>query len=834
MALNGPPRLAYGGVAIATRVAGVALDVSGSRMMDRVVRGRVWIGVIAFSLIGLVAMQVSMLKLNSGISRAAQTVTTLERSNSALRSQITSLSAGDRIQRLATASGLVMPAPGDIAYLRAGSLGEDAARAARRMRPPSPLTVGLAGGPTPTGLQDVPAPPGAVTPQATTTPAPTTATTTTTAPATGGATTAAPATGTAAPVTAAPTGAATAPAARRRPGHAEHAGGGARRGRIRRRHAASNDAHTLVAQLWRRRPLRTMAGLTERRIGLLFAIFLGLLVLAAGRTLWLGGVRAEALQRAATTQQVDEIEIPARRGAISDRNGIELAVSEPAADVAATPYLVKRPLRAAARLAPLLGSTERKVLTKLSSESGFVYLARNLPASKAEKIKKLKIDGLQFIPSSRRNYPAKSLASQVLGGVGVDGEGQGGLEYRFDDVLRGTDGTRRIVKDALGDPIVLQETERAVAGKDLGLTLDAQLQGKVEDVLAEVGAKWRPKGATAVVMDPRTSTVLALANWPRVDANDFGSAPEYAGQNRAVGFNYEPGSTFKAFTVAAALEDKVVTPNDVFSLPPSITVADRTIEEAHERGGIDLTVSQILAQSSNVGTVKIGLKIGPDRFDHWVRRFGFGRPTGVELPGEERGQVLKRKQYSGSSMGNLPIGQGESVTPMQLTAAYAAIANDGVLRRPRIVASIGDRPTNGARRAARDLAAHRRAAAHDALRRRRGRRHRRRRRDRRLHARRQDRHRQQDRVEHRRVLQDALHRVVRRLRAGARPEAARDGHGRRAAGRDLRRLGGGTGVSGDHALRVALPAHRAGLRRPAASRVPVGRNILRASPRTDR
>src|SRR5215207_6195094 len=213
MAASGPPRLAYGGVAIATRVAGVALDVSGSRMMDRVVRGRVWIGVIAFSLIGLVAMQVSMLKLNSGIGRAAQTVTTLERSNSALRSQITGLSAGDRIQKLAEARGLVMPAPGDVAYLRAGNLGEDAARAARRMRPPSPLTVGFAGGATAVGLQDVPAPPGAVTPPATTTPAPTTATATpTTAPATGGATTAAPATGTAAPVTAAPTGAATAPA----------------------------------------------------------------------------------------------------------------------------------------------------------------------------------------------------------------------------------------------------------------------------------------------------------------------------------------------------------------------------------------------------------------------------------------------------------------------------------------------------------------------------------------------------------------------------------------------------------------------------------------------
>ena len=436
-------------------------------------------------------------------------------------------------------------------------------------------------------------------------------------------------------------------------------------------------------------------GLTERRIGLLFAIFLGLLVLAAGRTLWLGGVRAEALQKAATTQQVDEIDLPARRGAISDRNGVELAVSEPAADVAATPYLVKSPLRVARRIAPLLDSTEAKVLEKLDAKGGFVYLERNLSGAKAEKLKAMRIEGLQFIPSARRNYPRRWLASQLLGWVGVDGDGQGGLEYRYNDVLRGIDGKRRIVKDALGDPIVLQETKRSVAGEDLKLTLDAQLQGKVEDVLADVGAKWRPKGATAIVMDPRSSTVLALANWPRVDANDFGSAPGYAGQNRAVGFIYEPGSTFKAFTVAGALQDRVVKPDEFFNLPPTITVADRTIEESHERGTVDLTTAQILAQSSNVGTVKIGQRVGPDRFDVWVRRFGFGRRTGIELPGEEAGQVLRRVKYSGSSMGNLPIGQGESVTPMQLTTAYAAIANGGVLRRPRVLSRIGGRPTAG-------------------------------------------------------------------------------------------------------------------------------------------
>jgi cell division protein FtsI/penicillin-binding protein 2 len=431
-------------------------------------------------------------------------------------------------------------------------------------------------------------------------------------------------------------------------------------------------------------------GLTERRIKLLFAIFLGLLVAAVGRTLWLGGVQASSLQRAAVTQQVDEIVVPARRGAISDRNGVELAVSQPAADVAATPYLVKHPAKVAAQLAPLLDQTQAEVLKKLGAAGGFVYLARNLPGTRAEKIKQLHIEGLQFVPTSRRDYPRKWLASQAIGGVGVDGDGLSGLEYAFDGVLHGTDGKRRIVKDALGAPIVLQETKRALPGKDIKLTLDAQLQGKVEDVLAQVGAKWRPKGATAIVMDPATSTILALANWPRVDANDLGGAPEYASQNRAVGFIYEPGSTFKAFTVAGALEDKKVTPDEFWHLPPTIDVADRTIKEAEERGTVDLTTSQILAQSSNVGTVRIAERLGADRFDYWTRRFGFGRRTKVELPGEEPGLVLARDKYTGPSIGNLPIGQGNSVTPMQLATAYAAIADGGVLRRPRIVSRVGD------------------------------------------------------------------------------------------------------------------------------------------------
>lgn len=418
-----------------------------------------------------------------------------------------------------------------------------------------------------------------------------------------------------------------------------------------------------------------------------------MLAVAASRAVWLGAVKGDSLQAVASTQQEEVIKVPARRGAIIDRNGIELAVSEPADDIAVTPYLIKRPMAVARRLAPLLETTQGRLLAKFEVKGGFVYLARNVPGARSAKIRKLKIAGLQFIPSARREYPRKWMASQVLGWVGTDGAGLAGLEYAKDGVLRGSDGERRIVKDALGAPIVLQETKRSEPGEDLRLTLDAELQGKVENVLADVGLKWRPKGATALVMDPYSNTVLALANWPRVDANDSGGAPAYAAQNRAVGFNYEPGSTFKPFTVAGALEEKVVTPTDIFHLPPTIDVADRTIKEAHERGAVDLSTTQILAQSSNVGTVRIGQRLGAPRFDQWVRRFGFDRLTGIELPGEESGQVLEHADYSGSSMGNLPIGQGESVTPIQLATAYSAIANGGILRRPRLISQIGENRT---------------------------------------------------------------------------------------------------------------------------------------------
>jgi cell division protein FtsI (penicillin-binding protein 3) len=429
--------------------------------------------------------------------------------------------------------------------------------------------------------------------------------------------------------------------------------------------------------------------LIERRIGFLFAVFLSLLLIGGAKAAWLGVVKAGTLKQAAATQQKADITVPARRGAIMDRDGIELAVSQPAVTIAATPYLVKDPAGVASRLAPLLDRREEDIIKALARrDTGFVYLARRIPPSRARRVQRMKIEGLEFIPEFKRMYPRDWMASQLIGITGTDNQGLSGLEYSLDNHLHGEDGERKLTKDALGDTIDLRETKRTVPGSDVRLTLDAAVQDRAEEVLAQVGEEYKPKGATAIVMDPRDGGILALANWPQVDANNPGDAPDYARQNRAIGATYEPGSTFKAFTVAGALEEGEVTPDTSFDLPPTIKVADREIGESHPVGYRTLTTAGILKESSNVGAIMIGQRLGADDFDKWVRRFGFGQPTGIDLPGEEQGIVLPVSKYSGASMGNLPIGQGIAVTPMQMATAYAALANGGILRPPHIVEDV--------------------------------------------------------------------------------------------------------------------------------------------------
>jgi cell division protein FtsI (penicillin-binding protein 3) len=431
----------------------------------------------------------------------------------------------------------------------------------------------------------------------------------------------------------------------------------------------------------------------DRRVGLLFAGFVGLLLIAVLRAVDLGVIQGPTLQKAAATQQITQVTVPAARGTITDRNGVQFAIAEAADNVVADPYLIKHPEAVAAQLAPLIGKTPTSLVPLLTkAHSGWVYLSLNLPGDVAARITKLRIDGISMEPSVRRVYPLSWTASQLLGSVGSFDQGLGGLEFQYNHALSGVNGTRRIVSDAIGQPISVDNVRPTVPGKTVALTIDAALQEEVEQVLAGVGAQYSPVAATAIVMNPQTGQILALANWPRVNANDPGAAPASADKNQAVMFNYEPGSTFKAITVAGALQDGLVTPNTNFNVPPYLEAYGQQIHDAESHGYETLNVASILRVSSNIGADLIGQRLGPNRFNYWVHRFGFGARTGVDLPGEDGGIVLSPSQYSGTSMYNLPFGQGESVTPMQMATAYSAIANGGILRPPHIVASIGGKP----------------------------------------------------------------------------------------------------------------------------------------------
>jgi cell division protein FtsI (penicillin-binding protein 3) len=426
--------------------------------------------------------------------------------------------------------------------------------------------------------------------------------------------------------------------------------------------------------------------LIDRRIGLIFALFLVLLGAATARAAWIGTADSGDLKARAATQQVEELEVSARRGTITDRNGVELAVSEDSVTVFGNPLQIKDPAGVAAKLAPLVDEDEQQLTELLADRStGFVYLARKIPPAEGQQVEKLEIEGIDTLAEPRRTYPQGELAGQLIGAVGLENEGLTGIEQQYEDSLHGDDGQRKIVRDALGQPVSIVDTDTAIAGEDLQLTIDAALQERVEAVMGEVADTFSPAGATAVVMDPRNGELLSLVNWPRVDPNDIAAADEDAIQNRAVMSAFEPGSTFKAFTVAGALEEGLIEPETRMDLPPELQVADRTIGEAHARGYVNLSVGEILAQSSNVGSVMIGQKLGPKRFDKWVRKFGFGSLTGVDLPGESPGILLRPREYSGSSIGNLPIGQGIAVTPLQMATGFSALANGGVLHEPTVI-----------------------------------------------------------------------------------------------------------------------------------------------------
>jgi cell division protein FtsI/penicillin-binding protein 2 len=436
---------------------------------------------------------------------------------------------------------------------------------------------------------------------------------------------------------------------------------------------------------------------SNRRIRLLLCVFALVFAGTLARAVWLQGVQAGTLERMATRQQVQTEAIPAGRGTIFDRNGEPLAIGEQATTVYADPRLVQDPRRVAIAAARALDLDANVLYPLLADRSRhFVYVQRKADPALAETLRKQELPGLGFYAEERRTYPQRTVAAHVLGFAGLDNEGLEGLEASLDGVLAGKPGSRTIVRDPFGRVIDVIDTKVERPGRDVFLTLDHRMQANAEAVLRETVQKWDAKAATAVVLDPRTGAILAMANAPSFDANRFGSARAGRVRNRAITDTYEPGSTFKLVTVAAALSEKLVAPSSKFRLAPTIRVADRIIHEHEPRPTQTMSVAQILFQSSNIGTITLAQLLGRDRVASWIDRFGFGSPTGVDFPGESGGIVLPPERWSGSTIGNVPIGQGIAVTALQMAAAYGAIANGGVMHEPHLVDRIGDeRKGNG-------------------------------------------------------------------------------------------------------------------------------------------
>jgi cell division protein FtsI (penicillin-binding protein 3) len=433
------------------------------------------------------------------------------------------------------------------------------------------------------------------------------------------------------------------------------------------------------------------ARVANRRIRLLLAV----LVLAFGvtfvRAAWLQGVRAASLGRMASSQQSEVVTIPAGRGTIYDRGGLQLALGEQAITVYADPRQVRDARVEAITVARILRLDPTTVYAALADRSrAFAYIERKAAPALAARLERKALPGLGFYPEERRFYPQSALAAQVLGYAGVDNRGLAGLELSLDKELAGRSGKETIVKDASGQTIdtIASRTERD--GQDVYLTLDHTIQANAQAVLKQTLARWHAKSATAIVLDPRSGAVLAMAVAPSFDANTYPKVWRVFQRNRAVTDTYEPGSTFKLVTVAGALSERLVSPSTTFTLPYKIHVADRWIHDAEPRGTERMSVAQILSKSSNVGAITLAERLGQHRLARWISRFGFGRPTGMDYPGESPGIVLKERNWSGSTIGNVPIGQGIAVTPIQMASAYAAVANRGVWVQPRLVDHVGD------------------------------------------------------------------------------------------------------------------------------------------------
>ena len=397
--------------------------------------------------------------------------------------------------------------------------------------------------------------------------------------------------------------------------------------------------------------------------------------------------QARAYRSYALDQRLHTVTLPASRGRVLDRSDEAMAISLPARDVYVDPRYVTEPWDEAQTISRILGLKVRDLVPQLTADTTFVYVARQVDLETAGRLERLHLAGIGFLPSSRRAYPAGPLAPQVLGFVGVDGVGLAGLELEYQSVLAGKPGERTQELDPSGQPIVGGiDAERLPApGSDLVVTMDRDFQFQVQAALEEAVKANQAQGGTVIVMDPRTGDVYAMATYPWFDPKEFATAQPATWRNRAVTDVFEPGSVNKVITAAATVQERSLPLDELLSVPWKMRVGDFVIHDAHPHGVEQMTLGDVVAQSSNIGAVEVAERLGAPRLATYLSKFGLGQVTGIGFPGESAGMMLPLYLWSDTSLATMAYGQGIAVTPLQMISVYATIANGGVWVRPRLV-----------------------------------------------------------------------------------------------------------------------------------------------------
>ena len=420
------------------------------------------------------------------------------------------------------------------------------------------------------------------------------------------------------------------------------------------------------------------------RIRLLRLILVLVLLVVAGRLVQIQVMESPHYQAAARGELTQTVTVPALRGGIFDRNGAPLALSIPTKTVVADDFQVLHPVTEAQQLAPMLGVPAGTLAHELHLHSGYVPLVKNLSNAKAARVAAMNLPGITMLDNSYRVDPDGQLAQSILGGTNASEKGSGGLEYQYQKLLAGTPGREQLVESTGGVVLPQSGATQLVpgeAGTGIELTLDAGLQYQTEQALAAAITSTHAINGTAVVMDVKTGQVLSMAN---LMATPTGSVSQ-ATSNLAVTQTYEPGSVFKLVTFSGALQDGIIDPNKTFSVPSSLSLDGSTFHDAEPHGDETLTATQILAESSNIGTSEIAQALGEGRLLSQIQNLGFGQKTGLDFPGESGGIVLGASQWEPTDYVDMPIGQVDATTAMQVLDMMNSVANGGVMVQPKLV-----------------------------------------------------------------------------------------------------------------------------------------------------